>query len=38
MGFNSVNTNGNVEIRRRNMAISKQQMEKKIIRRRGPTY
>jgi hypothetical protein len=38
MGFNSVNTNGNAEIRRRNVAISKQQMEKMVIQRRGPTY
>jgi hypothetical protein len=38
MGFNSTNTNGNVEIKRRKLEISKQQMEEMIIRRRGPTY
>jgi hypothetical protein len=38
MGFNSTNTNGNVEIRRRNMEISKQKMAETVIRRRGPTY
>jgi hypothetical protein len=38
MGFNSMNTNGNVEIRRRNVAVSTQQMTKTVIRRRVPTY
>jgi hypothetical protein len=37
MGFNSANANETWRFKRRNVAISEQQMAETVIRRRGPS-